>query len=257
MRKILLLTLRSCKLHVGVAIWILLPVVNGQSVSVIGKAEDYKTIFGPKYSEALTYLHDNPWIADSLKSNHIDPEFAVAIVFPELIRYSALRDKFESGALFTLYVQYGQKYADFSVGRFQMKPTFVNQLESDMQRLFINNSINPLKFDLTDSEKARLDRVKRLDSPLGQVKYLIYFVKVMDSLYEPRTWSSQTEKLKFYATAYNCGYTLTEAIIEERINRKTFYTTISKSAPYYCYAEIARDFFERIHQQGANTLVKY
>ena len=60
---------------------------------------------------------------------------ALAVVFPEIVRYSDLEDLIQIRALKVLYVQYGRKYADFSVGHFQMKPSFIEQLEADWNRL--------------------------------------------------------------------------------------------------------------------------
>ena len=59
----------------------------------------------------------------------IRTELAVAVVFPELVRYSALMDFMETTAVKALYQQKGVKGADFSIGRFQMKPSFVADLE--------------------------------------------------------------------------------------------------------------------------------
>ena len=127
-----------------------------------------------------------------------------------------------------------------------MKPTFAKQVEADLSLLSISKT---LKLDLNESEKARLERVKRLDSPLWQVRYLIYFVKIMDVKYGSTVWVSQAEKLQFYAAAYNCGYTLDVKKIKDRVYRKTFYTTIVKSPPCYCYAEIAKDFFNNFPEK--------
>jgi len=86
---------------------------------------DYKKVFGQNYSAAESYISDNPWISASLEKENIPPEFAIAIVFPEIIRFSAILDIIESSALKTLYIQNGEKYADFSIGYCQMKPSFV------------------------------------------------------------------------------------------------------------------------------------
>lgn len=209
-------------------------------------AENYSSIFGSKYNEACAYVKQNTWISDTLTSYGIDPAFATAIVFPELIRYSAIQNSLETAGLFTLYVQYGQKYANFSVGHFQMKPTFAEQLEKDFQKLRYFQALKFITFNRDDSEKARLERVKRLDSPLWQVRYLSYFIRIMDAKYASAVWASQTEKLRYYATAYNTGYTLPSNTIKQHIHRKSFYTSIVKSTPCYCYADIAEDFYEKL-----------
>lgn len=54
-----------------------------------------------------------------------------AIVFPEIMRYNGLKDGIETESLRTLYVQFGEDYADFSIGLFQMKPCFAQQLLPD------------------------------------------------------------------------------------------------------------------------------
>lgn len=102
--------------------------------SIPGNADriDYRGIFGEKYTEAENYLINQHWISDSLKANGLFPDLAKAIVFPEVIRYSVIRNKLELHGLFTLYVQYGERYSDFSVGYFQMKPSFARQLELDV-----------------------------------------------------------------------------------------------------------------------------
>lgn len=236
----------SCKLLVCIAVQMLLSHTSaGQKGSaVVANSENYSVIFGKKYSEACTYLVSNPWIFDTIKSYGVDPVFATAIIFPELIRYSGIRNQIEMSGLFTLYVQYGQKYADFSVGRFQMKPTFAKQLETDLPKLKIRNQLHMLHFDLNETEKSRLDRVRRLDSPLWQVKYLVYFIKVMDARFAGREWSSSMEKVQFYAAAYNAGYVQPEHKIKEGVTRKTFYTTMVKSSQCYCYSAIACSFFQ-------------
>ena len=46
----------------------------------------------------------------------VDVRFRRQVIFPELVRYSAIRDKMEITLLKTLYRNLGEDYADFSVG---------------------------------------------------------------------------------------------------------------------------------------------
>ena len=248
MRKILFLLARSYRLHSSFIGGVLLSVISfGQKAPLYDyKSDNYLQVFGSKYIDACSYFATNSWISDTLKSYKVDPAIAVAIVFPELIRYSALSDKFETGALLTLYVQYGQKYADFSIGHFQMKPTFAKQLETDLQKLPAEEKNCCFRFDVNETEKARLERVKRLDSPIWQVRYLIYFIKIMDSKYASKFWTTTSEKLTFYATAYNCGYTLPEPKIREKLQSKLFYTSLLKGNICYSYSAIAVDFYQSL-----------
>jgi len=67
----------------------------------------------------------------------------LSIVFPELIRFNAIQDKIETFALQSLYVKYGKDYANFSVGPFQVKPSFAESLEKDF-----------VKFPASDHRRA-------------------------------------------------------------------------------------------------------
>ena len=57
------------------------------------------------------------------------PSNVLPIVFPELIRYSLFRDYLETTMLERLYVKEGTSGADFSIGHFQMKPSFAEKIE--------------------------------------------------------------------------------------------------------------------------------
>ena len=62
-----------------------------------------------------------------------DYEICSSIDFPELIRYSVLKDKMEGYILMTFYKLHGSKFSDYSVGYFQMKPSFIENLEKYTQ----------------------------------------------------------------------------------------------------------------------------
>src|SRR5664280_3652904 len=62
---------------------------------------NYKEVFGNHYQIAEDFITSNRWMADTLKSNGIDPCTGLAIIFPELIRYSSIRDIIETCLLYT------------------------------------------------------------------------------------------------------------------------------------------------------------
>jgi hypothetical protein len=201
---------------------------------------DYREIFGDRYAEAFDYLHLNPWITSSLVRNKIDPCFGKSIIFPELIRYSNIRDRMEIQALKTLYVQYGQQYANFSVGRFQIKPAFAEKLEADMKVSpgFKEDAL--LKnIDTAQTPQARLERIKRLDSEEWQVQYLVWFIKIMDQKHSLITKLEPENRIQFYATAYNCGYHYPKKYIEAKMGKKYFHTGVFTYTQKYNYASIS------------------
>ena len=94
-----------------------------------GQSLNYAEIFGSNWQKALTFIEENNlWIKSALRKYDISYSEAVAVVFPELVRYSALRDKMETAMLKTLYKNLGDDYADFSIGVFQVKPSFAEKM---------------------------------------------------------------------------------------------------------------------------------
>jgi hypothetical protein len=146
----------------------------------------------------------------------------------------------EIQALKTLYVQYGQNYADFSVGRFQIKPSFALKLETDLKQhpLF---KLEPLLkgIDTTQTPKARLERVKRLETETWQLQYLIWFINLVQKRFEKISGNQETERLIFFSTAYNCGYFKTEEQIFAISRCKYFHTEIFVGKRFYNYADIS------------------
>ena len=217
-----------------------------------GNNPDYRQEFGSKYSDALKYIiEQSEWIP-YFKDHHIDPAFAVAVVFPEIVRYSVISDKIEIAGLQTLYVQYGAAYADFSIGRFQMKPTFAHAVEKDYysfrKKIFKDISC---KFDTADTPEARIARLKRLSTEEGQMTYLMLFIRIMEYRCKSFNWNSEEDKLRYFSTAYNFGYQKSKDNIVADMSRKSFHTGIffGKYVKKYCYADISCDFlknFKRI-----------
>jgi hypothetical protein len=184
---------------------------------------DYAGIFGRDYTAALEFAAGHAEADAVFRSWEIPPAFAWAIVFPELIRYSALADVLETGNLKVLYVQFGKGYGDFSVGHFQMKPSFAETLEGDFLRL---------------ADPRPVARI-------GQALYLAMFVRVLDKLYAGQIWMNLEDKLRFYATAYNAGYRLGASRIRRESAVPRFHTGLFAGKTVYAYSDIAADFFHK------------
>jgi hypothetical protein len=209
---------------------------------------DYPAIFGRKYVEAEQFLQQNAWIAGLLALTPAETRVAEAVVFPEVLRYRLLEDEIEVGALKVLYVQLGPKYANFSVGHFQMKPAFVEQLERDYGRLFSSAekaAVGIPAFELRDSVEIRNARVLRLDDIHGQVRYLRLFMMIMDRKYARADFADEEAKVRFYATAYNIGYAQGERAIRKAVGERRFHVQLVFPRERYSYAEIAADYFRR------------
>ena len=97
---------------------------------------DYKKIFGSDYTWAVNWLKQNDAVIDDYAVKYQLPAKELkAIVFPELIRYNGVFNALEVESLKYLYVSEGKHYANFSVGYFQMKPSFAEMVESDFSFL--------------------------------------------------------------------------------------------------------------------------
>lgn len=208
---------------------------------------DYWEIFSPDYENAINTLEENAWWSDTLTKHGIDPDFALSIVFPELIRYSSISNYIEVKALEVLYVQYGYDYADFSIGLFQMKPTFAEQIEADMLNYQLEKKypeLSALKPSITDNPEMRRDRIIRLKDEYHQLLYLEAFIRVMAIRYPDLEKAALKDRLLFYSTAYNIGYRKGDKVIRCEGDKARFYCgMITTNADKYNYAEIALDYY--------------
>lgn len=210
------------------------------------KRNDYATIFGDKYSDAVSYFQKNSWIADTLVKFGVDPNLAIPIVFPEAIRYSTLKDIIETHSLEVLYTQYGSKFADFSIGRFQIKPSFAYNLERDWNNYIKDNS-SPIimTFNTLDNPKARLERIQRLKDENWQVKYIVIFCKLIEVRFDKK-WLNEDQKLEFYASAYNIGYWFDIKSIQMRGKKNYYHTGLLKPKRCFNYSDISLYYFHKI-----------
>lgn len=190
----------------------------------------------PEFREAAAKARQ--WIQqerqgwEALRKAGYDPAFAKAIIYPELLRYSQFRDQLETIALQVLYIQLGTAYADFSIGPFQMKPSFVARLDA-----------------LKETEENREKRIAALTTTAGQFAYLSSFLSAMDKRCASMRWSSVAEKLRFYAAAYNAGFHHSYEGILKRADKAQFKLT-EWSRKTYRYTDLALGFYQQELQAG-------
>jgi hypothetical protein len=94
---------------------------------------DPRALWGPRYGAAVAEVERRwgGWRA-AFEGYGVPAEEVIATVFPELVRFSGLRNELEVFSLKVLYAREGARYADFSIGPFQMKPSFVERLEAQV-----------------------------------------------------------------------------------------------------------------------------
>ena len=214
------------------------------SFSCTQKKKEYNEIFGIKYIEAEEYFQNNSWITDTLVSYGVNPNLAISVVFPEVIRYSALKDIAETHSLEVLYTQYGSKYADFSIGQFQMKPSFVYNLEKDWNSFPEKSGYNAYlkSFDTSNNPCNRLERIYRLKDMNWQVKYLVIFCKLIEDRCE-KEWVNEKQKVIFLASAYNVGFWYNSEVIKSKGKQNYYYTSLINPKRCFNYSDIALSYF--------------
>jgi hypothetical protein len=206
--------------------------------------QDYKTIFGKDWDKAQRFVNENEdWMKRASEEYNISFQVAVAVVFPELIRYSALRDKIEITLLKSLYTYKGEDYADFSIGQFQMKPSFA---ESVLEKVLLlkgrlRNQIKE-KIKQDDIIKYRSAIVRDLEEPESQFLYLAAFLKICEAVYNLKDMNDG-QRIRFLSTAYNYSFQKSFEEINTIKDKKFFYTTLVKTESY-CYADISWTWYD-------------
>ena len=209
---------------------------------------DFGKTFGPKAIVAEKKLHamQNNFVLCAGMCNS-DTKFMQSIVFPEVMRFNSLKDGVEAESLRTLYVQFGKQYANFSIGLFQMKPTFAEEVEAKSKQLLPDSLLAELQlaYTATSEEGIRAERVERLQDEDWQLVYLTAFVSICNKLYAHKNFSSPTEKLQWYATVYNAGFDKTDAFITNKIKQDNFYLSRNMPGKKFKYAAIAAWFYNK------------
>jgi hypothetical protein len=210
------------------------------STSLSAQAPDYRSEFGSSWIKAEAFISDNfNWMKDYTERYDIEFTKALSIVFPELIRYSAIRDVAETTMLKTLYINLGDEYADFSIGYFQMKPSFAEALmekvwslnDSEFQKIFKGRE------EMDDKKIFRSGILADLEDPVRQFEYLMAFIKICEKEY-PVKIMPEEDAIRFLATAYNCGLNKSESYIWQMEGKKFFSTGLTKNDKY-SYSDIS------------------
>ena len=207
---------------------------------------NYREIFGTNWERAELFLSQNRALIESkFKKFEVYYPVGVAVIFPELVRYSALRDQIEITLLKALYINLGEEYANFSIGYLQMKPSFAHRVRKNIEsvqgrkvsRMFRQES------DFEDIFKYRASIVSDLENPETQLNYLIAFIKICESKFDIGLMDEDS-RVRFLATAYNYGFWYRPEQIEKMEREKYFSTTILKTETY-SYSDVSLYWFHK------------
>lgn len=197
-------------------------------------------------------------IENASKLIEVDARIVECMVYPELIRYSIFRDKIEKSMLNGLYVEYGADACDFSIGPFQMKPSFVEKLEKRWNLTDSLSSRAQLYFDASiRTQYSRKERIKRISNIEYQCLYAAIFVKMILYFYPEISLVDTIDQISLISSAYNHGViwpsnqTNNSTKLFEIIqwtNQKQFHTDIIATpfTKYQSFAKIASSHFDDI-----------
>ena len=178
----------------------------------------------------------------------LSPEFVFGIIAPELSQFGFLNNLAQTGLLKYLYVQGGKVYADYSIGYFQMKPSFIERLEESVQQNeMLKQQFQNCIIENPDSHKGRGERVKRLTQPEWQFSYLALFCMIMQERFADKEFPNKEEKLRFYAAAYNTGFHKPESVIEQ-FTQKALFPLLGMTK--YNYSDVSLWFYRELKEQS-------
>lgn len=209
---------------------------------------ELKNAFGKEWKKAAQRIeeHRPQWqeIFESLDADVLECE---AIIFPEQLRYSRLKNGMEEGATIALYVKGGTQAANFSVGYFQMKPSFVEEVEAAWMKSPLRHKYK-LYFDVRDSQSSRQKRLKRLLDVQWQCVYLGLFYRLVRERIPELEELSGRERVIIMATAYNRDFDASLEQLQLMREDYMFHTDIfpSENTEYYSYGEISAQWYSEI-----------
>lgn len=164
----------------------------------------------------------------------------------------------ETSALELLYVNYGKDIANFSIGYFQMKPSFIEEME-----VYIINS-EKLKYKFshitnykaTKNKEIRKLRIKRIKSLKWQLRYLDCFYSIVSERFTNKKFKKTTKKISFYSSAYYHNFLASESDIHLWEKQAIFPYGLQNSNKQYSYTNIAVYFYKNHSSEVFNSGIR-
>jgi hypothetical protein len=181
-----------------------------------------------------------PLLRDALDGDEALTRIGLAVIYPELTRYSYIRDGFETAALEVSYIVGGD--VDYSIGLLQMKPSFAKMLEADAGGA-LRTRYPQLFTSGRDDREDRSLRVGRLKNLSSQTTYLAVFLRLMETRFPGLRGETA---VRIFSAAYNAGYHRTIGELEVYARRYFFPYGIKHREEQYSYSEIALDYYRSL-----------
>lgn len=168
----------------------------------------------------------------------------LSIAFPEILRYDSYSDYLETSSNRILYVNEGKNASDFSTGYFQMKPSFIEDLENYVANNEGLMQYNWIVIHKKNETEARKERINRLGNFQWQLRYLKVFWYAAEYKYQNIDFKTTEDKIRFFATAYNYGFTKPEKEITKYQAAKKFSPEEKTNTEKFAFADFSIDFIK-------------
>ena len=182
--------------------------------------------------------------ADLAELNLDDCDFALAIVFPEMLRYSALRNGMEFLATAFVY-SLSPAFGGCTIGHFQMNAAFAETIERYVgQSSFLQSKYPSIAFAGANKHIAdRFRRVERINDRQGEADYLAAFIDICTEKFALDGMEAE-ERLVLLATAYNAGMSRTREELEQVSGLNSYPSGLNSAKSRWNYAAIALEFYQ-------------
>ncbi len=207
--------------------------------------QDYRCEFAKDWAQAEIYAEEiRPLLVSALDGDTLLADVGLAVVFPELTRYSYIRDFAETSALELFYIMRGR--GNFSIGKFQMKPSFAVMIEQDA--LPVCRGRFPILFQTGRNERERrIFRVMHLRTLETQTEYFAVFLRVMEARF-PTLRRDPVRMVRIFASAYNSGYRRDSSWrglqdLEQSAKSRFFPYGVLSGRKQYSYCAISEEYY--------------
>ena len=173
-----------------------------------------------------------------------DCDFALAIVFPEMLRYGSARNLLEFLATKVVY-SLSPSFGGCTIGHFQMNAAFAETVERYVALSPGLKAAYPaIDFGgANGSLRDRSRRVGRINDLAGEADYLYAFIDICTEKFSLEDLDDE-RRLVLLATAYNAGMSRSRDDLERVASLDSYPAGFGSSASRWNYAAIALEFYQ-------------
>jgi hypothetical protein len=228
-------------------------------LSISGASVDYTQVWPEDFQYATQFVENQKVTIIEVFQDDLDlAAITLSVGFPEVLRYNAFKDFFETKSLEIAYVKYGLRAVDFSIGEFQMKPSFAEALENELSNCnTLDFLYQELKYNQSNSQNIRNERIARLKNVKWQLIYLRAFTLFMFEKYPKLKEEESLIKVSFLASAYNYGFQSSFKEIENWTRVNAFPHGLKANVMQYAYADIATFYYKNYGKSFATVQALY